>query len=96
MSDKICWRVSIYIDAEIFEINYERKTDKCIWINGRRCNIRSGYENYFFDRLSALSFMIDTLVAKIKREKEAIEDAKEDIIEYETQVKQLKAERSEL
>lgn len=34
------------VTPSIVEIEVERETDKCVWINGRKCNKSSDYECY--------------------------------------------------
>tara|TARA_R100001530_G_scaffold13727_7_gene12587 strand:+ start:4882 stop:5085 length:204 start_codon:yes stop_codon:yes gene_type:complete len=61
------FKTGSYHDQKIEEIEIERETGTSIWIDGRRLNKRSGYENYFDTWDDAHAFLLKNATLALDR-----------------------------
>ena len=61
----------------IKEVDVERETDGCVWIDGRKCARKSQHDNFFKDRQTAKEFIVNDILLEISRHENILSGLRE-------------------
>jgi hypothetical protein len=73
------WVTTRWGDKQIKQVEVDRKTETSVWVEGRRRNIKSDWDNYHETWYDAYSFLLNRATDKRDRARENLERAEEQL-----------------
>ena len=86
---EVCIYSSDLSERNIAEVEVERETKKCIWIDGRKCNKKSDWKCYVKTREEALDLIREAIENNISKQEETIKYSQDYLVELNENLKHI-------